>query len=47
MKQEWGREEFIDFCNRNDRRGMAWWRLGIWKIEEVGSVWKKERVPYV
>jgi hypothetical protein len=27
-----GREEFIDFCNRNERRGMAWWRLGIWKL---------------
>jgi hypothetical protein len=32
MKQEWGREEYIDCCNRNDRRGMAWWRLGIWKL---------------
>jgi hypothetical protein len=32
MKQEWGREEYIDCCNRNDRRGMAWWSLGIWKL---------------
>jgi hypothetical protein len=31
MKQERGREEYID-CNRNDRRSMAWWRLGIWKL---------------
>jgi hypothetical protein len=23
MKQEWGREEFIDFCNRNERRGIG------------------------
>jgi hypothetical protein len=28
MKQEWGREEYIDCCNRNERRGTAWWRLG-------------------
>jgi hypothetical protein len=29
MKQEWGREEYIDCCNRNERIGMAWWRLRI------------------
>jgi hypothetical protein len=32
MKQEWEREEYIDCCNRNERRGMAWWRLGIRKL---------------
>jgi hypothetical protein len=32
MKQEWGREDLIDCCNRNERRGTAWWRLGIWKL---------------
>jgi hypothetical protein len=32
MKQEWGREEYIDCCNSNERRCMAWWRLGIWKL---------------
>jgi hypothetical protein len=32
MKQEWGREEYIDCCNRYERRCMAWWRLGIWKL---------------
>jgi hypothetical protein len=32
MKQEWGREYFIDCCNRNARRCMAWLRLGIWKL---------------
>jgi hypothetical protein len=37
VKQEWGREEYIDCCNRNERRCMAWWRLGIWKLR--GS-WK-------
>jgi hypothetical protein len=32
MKQEWGRKEYNDRCNSNERRGMAWWRLGIWKL---------------
>jgi hypothetical protein len=32
IKQEWGRDEYIDCCNRNDRRCMACWRLGIWKL---------------
>jgi hypothetical protein len=32
MKQRWGREDFIDCYNSNERRVMAWWRLGIWKL---------------
>jgi hypothetical protein len=32
MKQEWGREGYTDYCDRNERTGMAWWRLGIWKL---------------
>jgi hypothetical protein len=32
MKQEWGRKEYIDCCNINERRCMAWWRFGIWKL---------------
>jgi hypothetical protein len=37
MKQEWGREEYINCCNRNLRRGMAWWTLGIWKLRGSGA----------
>jgi hypothetical protein len=32
MKQECDREEHVDCCNSNERRGMVWWRLGIWKL---------------
>jgi hypothetical protein len=45
MKQECGTEEYIDCSNRTERRGLAWWRLGIWKLRGIGRVWKKERVP--
>jgi hypothetical protein len=24
MKQKWGREEYIEFCSRNERNGLAW-----------------------
>jgi hypothetical protein len=47
MKQEWGREEFIDCCNRNDRRGMTWWRLGIWKLRGSRKGVEKGTCPYV
>jgi hypothetical protein len=35
MKQKWGTEEY-DCCNRSKRRGMALWRLGIWKLSGSG-----------
>lgn len=44
IKRKRGREEFIDRCNKNDRRGMAWWRLGICKFE--GSRKGKEKGTY-
>jgi hypothetical protein len=30
MKQKWGREEYIDCCNRNERRGLpgGGWEFG-------------------
>jgi hypothetical protein len=33
MKQEWSREEYIHCRNRNERRCMAWWRLGKLEIK--------------
>jgi hypothetical protein len=31
MKQEWRREMYIDQRNLNERNGLAWFTLGIWK----------------
>jgi hypothetical protein len=28
IKQNWSKEDNIECCNRNERRSMAWWRLG-------------------
>jgi hypothetical protein len=45
MKHKWGREEYIDCCNRNERRGMAWCRLGIWKLRGSRKGVEKETCP--
>jgi hypothetical protein len=32
VKQEWWREMCIDQCNPNEGMGLAYFRLGIWKL---------------
>ena len=32
MKQEWGREVYIDQCNFNESMELGWIRLGIWRL---------------
>jgi hypothetical protein len=31
-KYKCGREDYIDFCSRNERSGIAWMKAGIWKL---------------
>jgi hypothetical protein len=32
MKLLWAREDYVMCCSRNDRRGIAWFRAGTWKL---------------
>jgi hypothetical protein len=45
MKQEWAREEYIVYCTRNERSGLAWFKTGIWKLKSKRKVFEKERCP--
>jgi hypothetical protein len=45
IKQEWGREKYIDCFNRNERSGMTWWRLGIWKLRGSRKAVEKGTCP--
>jgi hypothetical protein len=35
MKQKWGREEYIKLCCRNERNGLAWMKVGVWKLRGI------------
>jgi hypothetical protein len=32
MKLLWDREDYVMYGSRNDRRGIAWFRAGTWKL---------------
>jgi hypothetical protein len=32
IKRNWGREEYIIFCSKDERKCWAWWRLEILKL---------------
>jgi hypothetical protein len=29
-------EEHIELCTREARRGIIWWKIGAWRLKEVG-----------
>jgi hypothetical protein len=31
----WGKEEFIEWCTRNERSGIAWLKAGIWSLRAL------------
>jgi hypothetical protein len=45
IKRIWGREEYIMCCSRDERRGRAWWRLGIWKLKDCRGEVRKGQCP--
>jgi hypothetical protein len=45
MKQERAREQYIVFCTRNERSGLAWFKTGIWKLRGMRKAFEKGRCP--
>jgi hypothetical protein len=41
MKLEWAWEEHTICCTRNERRGLAWFEAGIWKLRGVRNGFEK------
>jgi len=42
-----GREYHLHCCNMNDRRGIVWFRMGVWKLLGIGGGAGKEGATYV
>jgi hypothetical protein len=45
MKQRWQEEACVNCLYRNDRTGIAWWRIGIWKMRGIRKEFKKGSCP--
>jgi hypothetical protein len=45
MKQKLGREEYVEFCSRKERNGLAWMKAGVWKLRGIGRGWVKGTCP--
>jgi hypothetical protein len=45
MKQEWGRDMYIDQCNFNESMELVWIRSGIWTLRCKRRDAEKGRCP--
>jgi hypothetical protein len=45
MKLLWDREDYVVCGSRNDRMGIAWFRVGIWKLRGVRKGLEIGRCP--
>jgi hypothetical protein len=35
IEHKWSREEYIEFCSRNERHGLVWIKAGVWKLRGI------------
>jgi hypothetical protein len=33
LKSRWERENYIEVCIYEERRGIGWWKMGIWRLK--------------
>jgi hypothetical protein len=33
LKSSWEREKYIDICTFEERKGIGWWKMGIWRLK--------------
>ncbi|KAJ4429544.1 hypothetical protein ANN_21713 [Periplaneta americana] len=45
VKQFWVQEEYVRLNSREERTGMAWWRLGIWRLKNRRGNVEKDKCP--
>jgi hypothetical protein len=45
MKQEWGKESYIDERTRKERMGTIWLKAGIWKLRGIRREYDRGRCP--
>jgi hypothetical protein len=37
LKSSWEKKLYIDVCTQEARRGIGWWKMGIWRLKDVGG----------
>jgi hypothetical protein len=35
LKSSWEREKYIDICIYEERKGIGWWKMGIWRLKRT------------
>jgi hypothetical protein len=35
LKSSWEREKYIHICTFEERKGIGWWKMGIWRLKGV------------
>jgi hypothetical protein len=35
LKSSWGKKLYIEVCTQEARRGIGWWKMGIWRLKGV------------
>jgi hypothetical protein len=36
LRNNWKRERCIDVCTYEERRGLRWWKMGVWRQSDEG-----------
>jgi hypothetical protein len=31
----WEKKEYIELCTGEDKRGIMWWKIRVWRLKEV------------
>jgi hypothetical protein len=45
MKQEWGKDSYIEKCTRKERIEVIWWKAEIWKLRGIRRGFEMGRWP--
>jgi hypothetical protein len=45
IMQRWRKEAKVNCCYGNERIGIEWWRVGIWKMRGIRKGFEKGRCP--
>jgi hypothetical protein len=35
LESSWEREKYMDVCTFEERKGIGWWKMGIWRLRGI------------
>jgi hypothetical protein len=44
LKSSWENKLYIEVCTQQARRGIGWWKMGIWRLGVLGEIQNRECV---